>query len=406
MRGPGRSMSSSHRLIAWNGLWKAVQFFVRRNRGRTLRQKVFSLLHATPHSGPLHRLLDNFIIACVLISVVSIILETVPELDRLLSAEFYALELFTVAVFSLEYVGRVYCACELPQYAHPIKGRLRYMGSISSLIDLLAIAPFFIGLAFHENLDMRFLRIFRLSRLLKVTRYTGTLNTLFKAVHRERRVLFASAFMMLLLVILTASLGFELEHDAQPDKFDSIPSAMYWAVITLASVGYGDVSPVTPLGKAVTMVISFIGIGIFAIPAGLMASAFTDQLRIDRETFENEFRTALADGKYSTHDKQALEAEAERLHLTPEDVKRIMAKVAQEVRAGESDLMSGLPPEILLEKYRQQLSHLQILALSAEAPRLDPWIADPGRTTPAERAVWRTLREAAQSAREPRVPPP
>jgi hypothetical protein len=83
-----------------------------------------------------------------------------------------------------------------------------------------------------------------------------------------------------------------------------------------------------------------------------------------------------------------------------------MTKVAQEVRAGESDLMSGLPPEILLEKYRQQLSHLQILALSAEAPRLDPWIADPGRTTPAERAVWRTLREAAQSAREPRVPPP
>jgi voltage-gated potassium channel Kch len=137
------------------------------------------------------------------------------------------------------------------------------------------------------------LRVFRLSRLLKLTRYTGTLNTLFKAVQREHRVLFASAFMMLLLVILTASLGFELEHAAQPDKFESIPATMYWAVITLASVGYGDITPVTPLGRAMTVVISLIGIGIFAIPAGLMASAFTDQLRIDRDAFENEFRKAV-----------------------------------------------------------------------------------------------------------------
>lgn len=389
-------MKTTKPMTASTGLFEAVQFFVRKNRGRTLRQKVFALLHATPHSGPLHRALDNFIIVCVLLSVISIILETVPAIHHIFSREFYALEVFTVVVFSLEYVGRVYCACELPHYAHPIRGRLRYMFRVSSLIDLLAIAPFYAGLALHGAFDLRFLRVFRLSRLLKLTRYTGTLNTLFKAVHRERRVLFASAFMMILLVILTASLGYELEHDAQPDKFDSIPSSMYWAVITLASVGYGDVSPVTPWGKAVTMVISFIGIGIFAIPAGLMASAFTDQLRIDRETFENEFRSALADGKYSTQDRQTLEAEAERLHLGPEDVKRIMAKVEQELRSTDRDVNAGLPPQVLLEKYRQQLSHLQVLALSDEASSLDPWIADPSRTTPAEREVWRTLRETGK----------
>ena len=386
-------MKTSKHLSALTSIVKAVQFFVRKNRGRTLRQKVFALLHATPHSGPLHRILDNFIIVCVLLSVVSIILETVPAIHSIFSSEFYALEVFTVVVFSLEYVGRVYCACELPHYAHPFRGRLRYMLSVSSLIDLLAIAPFYAGLVLQEAFDLRFLRVFRLSRLLKLTRYTGTLNTLFKAVHRERRVLFASAYMMVLLVILTASLGYELEHDAQPDKFDSIPSSMYWAVITLASVGYGDVSPVTPLGKAVTMVISFIGIGIFAIPAGLMASAFTDQLRIDRETFENEFRTALADGKYSAHDRQALEAEAERLHLSPEDVKRIMAKVAQEVRATTAELTSGLPPEILLEKYRQQVSHLQMIALGPDAVLLDSLVDDADKTTAAERAIWKTLRK-------------
>ena len=391
-------MTSPIRLHALSAIPRALQFYVRKNRGRSFRQKVFALLHATPHSGPLHRWLDNFIIVCVLISVVSIILETVPAIHGIFAIEFHALELFTVAVFTLEYIARVYCVCELPHHSHPVKGRLRYMLSVASLIDLMAIAPYFVGLAFHEDIDLRFLRVFRLSRLLKLTRYTGTVNTLFKAVHRERRVLFASAFMMVLLVILTASLGYELEHDAQPDKFDSIPSSMYWAVITLASVGYGDVSPVTPLGKAVTMVISLIGIGIFAIPAGLMASAFTDQLRIDRETFENEFRTALADGKFSAHDRQALEAEAERLHLTSEDVKRIMAKVSQEVRTTQREDLKGLPPDILLEKYRQQLSHLQVLALSDDAARLEALIADPLRTTLAEREVWQTLRQAQRAS--------
>jgi hypothetical protein len=94
---------------------------------------------------------------------------------------------------------------------------------------------------------------------------------MYKAIHRERRVLFAAAFMMIVLVILTASLGYEFEHEVQPDKFDTIPAAMYWAVITLASVGYGDLTPITPLGRAMTVAISLIGIGIFAIPAGFSA---------------------------------------------------------------------------------------------------------------------------------------
>jgi voltage-gated potassium channel len=374
-------------------LISAIKFFVRKNADRTFRQKIFSLLHATPTSGPIHRYIDRLIIAAVLISVVCIVLETVPAIHEIFKYEFEFLEFATVGLFSLEYIARVYSSCEAEKYKDPIKGRLRYMVSIPALIDLVSILPYFLGILLHQVIDTRFLRIFRLTRLLKVTRYTGTLNTLIKAISREKRVLFASAFMMLLLVVLTASLGYELEHDAQPDKFDTIPSAMYWAVITLASVGYGDISPITPLGRAMTVVISLIGIGIFAIPAGLMASAFTDQLRIDRETFENEFRDALAKGQIFHNDKNALNAEAERLHLSEQDVSRIMEKVKHEMKFKTGESTAHLNAPQLLEKYRQQVSQLRSLVQSDDFQQAQDLVMETERTTPAERAIYETLRK-------------
>jgi voltage-gated potassium channel len=376
-------------------LFHAVHTFVVKNKGRTFRQKVYSLLNPTPTSGTLHHIIDDVIVISVLLSVVSIILETVPWIHGPFQKTFYAIEIFTVVIFSAEYIGRVYSCCEESKYQDPIFGRLKYIFTIGALIDLVAVVPFFVGLAFHETFDLRFLRVFRLSRLLKLTRYTGTLNTMYKAIYRERRVLFAAAFMMTLLVILTASLGYEFEHAAQPDKFDTIPDAMYWAVITLASVGYGDLIPVTPLGRAMTVVISLIGIGIFAIPAGLMASAFTDQLRIDREVFENEFRDAIAKGKLSTGDRLALEAEAERLHLSMEDVDRITDKVKSELMSNTGTLPEGIAPEIVLEKYRQQVSHLKVFSLSKQADSVESMLEKSGNATELERQIWSLIKQTS-----------
>lgn len=376
-----------------NYLFHAAHTFIVRNRDRTFRQKVFSLLNPTPTSGDLHHIIDHVIAVSVLLSVISIILETVPWIHKPFQKEFYAIEIFTVVIFSLEYVGRLYSCCEMPKYQEPIVGRIKYMFTLGALIDLVAVLPFFIGLAFHEEFDLRFLRVFRLSRLLKITRYTGTLNTMYKAIYRERRVLFAAAFMMVLLVILTASLGFEFEHAAQPDKFDTIPDAMYWAVITLASVGYGDLTPITPMGKAMTVVISLIGIGIFAIPAGLMASAFTDQLRIDREAFENEFRDAVAKGRLSPSDRLALEAEAERLHLSIEDVDRITDKVKSELMSNNDTLPEDIAPEVIFEKYRQQVSHLKVFSLSKQSVHVDLMLKESGNATELERQIWLLIRQ-------------
>lgn len=375
------------------GLYTAIRYFIAKNQGRTVRQKVFAMLHPTATSGPLHRYIDNFVVFAVLLSVVSIVLETVPLIHGLWHAQFHVLEQITVVLFSLEYLGRVYSCCENPNYTHPIRGRLKYMRSIGALIDLVAILPFYLGLFLFNTFDLRFMRVFRLSRLLKLTRYTGTLNTLFKAVHRERRVLFASAFMMVLLVVLTASLGYELEHTAQPDKFESIPDSMYWAVITLASVGYGDISPITPWGRAMTAVISLLGIGIFAIPAGLMASAFTDQLRIDRETFESEFREALAKGLFSSHDRQALNAEAERLHLTPEDVQRITAKVEHEMKSSGQTHLDNFNGIELMAHFRQQISQLRLTANARSASDLDALAQNPDDITATEKMIWEWLRK-------------
>jgi hypothetical protein len=163
---------------------------------------------------------------------------------------------------------------------------------------------------------------------------------------------------------------------------------MYWAVITLASVGYGDLTPITPMGRAMTVVISLIGIGIFAIPAGLMASAFTDQLRIDREAFENEFRDAIAKGKLTPGDRQALEAEAERLHLSMEDVDRITDRVRNELTAAGAPMVDGLSPALLLEKYRQHVSQLKVFCLTEQVTQIEPMLQDSKNATELERQIW------------------
>jgi voltage-gated potassium channel len=373
-------------------VYQALVAFAHANRGKTVRQKVYAMFNPSPTSGHLHSIIDNVIVISVLVSVICVILETVSWIHQPLEREFWVIEVVTVVIFSIEYCARLYSCCEEKEYRHPVMGRIKYMFTLSVLIDLLAIFPFYIGLVFQQTLDLRFLRVFRLARLLKLTRYTGTINTLYKAVMREARVLIAAAFMMILLVILTASLGFEFEHNAQPANFDSIPSAMYWAVITLSSVGYGDMVPVTPIGRTMTAIISLIGIGIFAIPAGLMASAFTDQLRIDREVFENEFRDLILKGKLSLHDKEALSLEAERLHLNQDNIEAITTRVKQElIQSGEA-IAEDISPELLMEHFRQKVSQLKLYVLASQAQSIENLLMQSKHSSELEREIWNALK--------------
>ena len=367
--------------------------FRRDNKTKPIRAQIFSLFNATPHSHSLNKYIDYVVIFAVLVSVICIVLETVQDIESVWSKEFHTLDLITVVIFSLEYVLRVYSCCESKHYEHPFKGRIKYIFSASALVDLIAICPFYLDIFLAKSIDLRFLRIFRLTRLLKLTRYTGTLNTLMKAVQREKYVLLAAAFMMFLMIILTASLGFMFEHDAQPDKFESIPTSMYWAVVTLASVGYGDITPITPLGRLMTVVVSFVGIGIFAIPAGLMASSFTDQLRLDRNTFEDEVRKRITSNNFSEEDKADLALEAERLHLSQAVFEEIIQRVDLERKLNPeaSPVLGKVSTELTLEDYRQQISTLRSLALSEHANALSDLINNESKTTQLEREIWKSL---------------
>jgi hypothetical protein len=183
---------------------------------------------------------------------------------------------------------------------------------------------------------------------------------------------------MFLLVVLTASMGFIFEHAAQPDKFENIPQSIYWAVITLASVGYGDISPITPMGRALTVVLSLVGIGIFAIPAGLLASAFTDQLRIDRESFKRTLAEAYNDEKIEPREQEHIIAEAERLHLSDTEFELLLLeakedyeknKAVQELNFGHLLLDPTTHPEFAAEQFRILVAQLRLLSKAvAHAP--------------------------------------
>ena len=307
------------------------------NEGRSFRAKLFALLVPTGHSGRLHAYIDNFIVFWVALSITCVIFESVESIRALFAVEFHVIDVMAFTIFTLEYIARVYTAPENPDFRHLRMRRWAHVCSGSAIIDLLAILPFLLEAVVSQHLDLRFLRVFRLVRMLKLTRYTSALQTLYKVVQREWQVIFASVFVMMLLVVLTASLGFLLEHEAQPDKFENIPQSIYWAIITLASVGYGDISPITPLGRLLTVVVALIGIGIFAIPAGLLASAFTDQLRIDREAFKQRLMLAFEDGMIDHAERELIVAEAERLHLSHDEVKRLTDEARAEFAAKEAE---------------------------------------------------------------------
>ena len=340
------------------------------NEGRSFRAKLYALLEPTGHSGRLHFYVDNFIVMWIALSICCVVLETVESIHAIFYVQFAWIDVLSFSIFTLEYVARLYAAPENPLYQKFKLPRWQHIRSGQAVIDLLTILPFLLESLLPQHIDLRFLRTFRLMRMLKLTRYTSATQTLIRVLEREWQVIFASVFVMLLLVVLTASVGYMFEHPVQPDKFENIPQSIYWAVITLASVGYGDISPVTPMGRALTVVLALVGIGIFAIPAGLLASAFTDQLRIDREAFRIQIVRAFEDGEIDPKERERIIAEAERLHMAQEEYEQLIEEVrrehnekmaAQELNFGQLMLDAKAHPDLAAEQFRILVAQLHLM---------------------------------------------
>ncbi len=245
---------------------------------------VFRVLDAESRNTVIERGGNTAIGILILANVAAVILESVPWIHDRFGVEFEQFEAFSVAVFSAEYALRVWTCVEKERYRAPVLGRLRFVASPIALIDLAAILPAYLpGEVF---LDLRFARIIRLVRMLRIlkfTRYSRTLQTFGAVFDKKRADMALVTLFLLLLVVLASSLMYFIEHLAQPQAFSSIPAAMWWSVMTLTTVGYGDIYPITPLGKFLGAIIALIGIGFFALPAGVLAAAFADELAKQRE---------------------------------------------------------------------------------------------------------------------------
>jgi voltage-gated potassium channel len=374
----------------------AYHEFAALNRGRTFRQKIHALIFESPYGGRLQEMFELFIAMWVLVSVFAVILESVHGISYLLNVEFVILDAVAVAVFTIEYCMRMYSCVEEPGYEGTVMGRWRQAKHPSTVIDLLAILPFFLEVFLHHLLDLRFLRVFRLTRLLKLTRGNDATATLVKVVSREWPVIAAAAFIMILLVVLTASLGYLFEYEAQPDKFENIPTSIYWAVITLASVGYGDISPVTVPGRAMTIVLAFIGIGIFAIPAALLSSAFSDELQKERDELKNNLYKILKDGVIDEDEIHTIRHEAHRMHLSVEEVNALIKLIQHELEK-EAELQT-LPistiaqrPELAVEHYKSLISDIRRLALLTDEAAFDATVKARDSLSASDLALWRHI---------------
>jgi voltage-gated potassium channel len=244
-----------------------------------LRARLYDILEKHDSDSPWSPMVDAFLVALILVNVTAVILESVKSLHDVYQDYFFAFEAFSVAIFTAEYVIRVWIVPEDPHETPfgPYMSRIRYMTSPMAIIDLLAILPFY--LLFFFTLDLRFLRVFRLLRLLKLTRYSPALATVAKVLAAQRRSLMAALMIMMTLLVFGGSVAYLLEHKAQPDAFGSIPDAIWWAMATLTTVGFGDVTPVTPAGKVFGGLLMICGVGMYALPAGILATGFAQEFR-------------------------------------------------------------------------------------------------------------------------------
>ncbi len=244
-----------------------------------IRLSIYRILN--PALGPTRggRIFEFFILSLILLNVIAVVAETIQDVELRYRTFLWGFEVFSVSVFSVEYILRL-LVCPLdPRYSSPVRGRVRYFFSYLAVIDLLAILPFYLPVLIPFDLRfVRIVRLFRLIRLFKLSRYSRAMTAIGVVLRNKRGELAIVIIVVFVFLLLSSAIMYEVEHEAQPNAFPNIPSAMWWGVVTLTTVGYGDIYPVTPLGKFIGAVIALLGIGLFALPAGIIASGFTEEI--------------------------------------------------------------------------------------------------------------------------------
>ncbi len=260
----------------------------------TFRRRVWNIVEVAKAGDLASRLFDVLILSLIILSTLAIILESVDTLFAQYKQLFIAFNIFSVIVFTIEYIGRLWSCVEEEEFRHPLWGRLRFAMRPLPLIDLLAILPFYLAMIGADLRFIRILRIFRILRLAKLARYSAALRMVGASFQRAWNELMITLFVIVVLVIMAACLLYMAEHEAQPEAFQDIPSTMWWAVITLTTVGYGDVYPITIMGRALTSIIAILGIGLLALPTAILGAAFVEEIEALKKKREQEEKEGAA----------------------------------------------------------------------------------------------------------------
>ena len=262
----------------------------------------------------------------VMVNICAVIIESEHSIYVKYKLWFDSFEYFSVAVFLVEYLLRVWTASLNPQFGDtPWQRRKAYIFSLCGLVDLIAILPSILAFAM-PGIDLRSLRAIRLLRILKFTHYSYALQDLWRAIYEERRAFMASLYVLGVAIILSSTMMYLAEHHVQPDKFSSIPRAMWWSIITLTTVGYGDVSPVTPLGQFLGAVVAIMGVCTVALITGILASSFAVQMERRKREFEEHLHEAMADGVLTDKEIEFLDTLKDDMGVSDEEFERLRKK--------------------------------------------------------------------------------
>ncbi len=262
-----------------------------KNNYKKIQRYFAHLLEPDTADSGLAKAVDIFITTVILLNITALILDTVPDIPFFYKENFLFFEIFTVIIFSAEYLLRIWIAPVTEKYSVFKKPRLRFIISFYGIIDLLAVIPFYLNYLF--GLNYYFLLVFRLFRLLKLFRYFTALQLLGRVFRAKFQELFFALFFIIIMLIFVSFTMYYVENKAQPDVFRSIPETMWWGIITLTTVGYGDMHPVTPIGKFLGGIIALMGIGLFALPAGILAGGFSSELQKIAESHESSEKSNL-----------------------------------------------------------------------------------------------------------------
>jgi len=248
------------------------------DRIRNWRRRVYQVLEQDPVGDRASVVVDRLLVLLIIVNLVAVALESMPQLHDRYLLLFDTIEFVSLVVFTAEYLLRIWSSVEYGPHRHmsPTAARLRYILSPAGLVDLVAVLPFWFA-PFVPS-DLRVLQVLRVVRFFKIARYSPAMRSLLDVLYRERRALFGCLVITLGTALVSAALMHLAEGRVQPDKLGTIPDALWWAIVTLGTIGYGDVVPITTVGKLIATATIFLGLIMIALPVGIIATAFAEQV--------------------------------------------------------------------------------------------------------------------------------